>query len=155
MPVAPPAHLPDTLTICLWDFSWYTRTGPGEPFADLDEAFAQTVARGYNTVRVCAMPLLLFGPGSPRGPLTLGPWAAVRPGRALVRRARPTTTLPDPRPTCWRCSRPPAATTCTSSSPAGSTSRAPPSPVTGRGSTPSWPSTPRTGPKHSPTPWPT
>jgi Sugar-binding cellulase-like len=58
-----PTHLPDRLTITLWDFTWYTRTGPGEPFADLDTAFAQAVARGYNTVRVCAMPFLLFRSG--------------------------------------------------------------------------------------------
>jgi hypothetical protein len=51
------------LTITLWDFSWYTRTAPGEPFHDLDEAFRQAVERGYNTVRICAMPLLLFGSG--------------------------------------------------------------------------------------------
>lgn len=58
-----PDHLPDRLAISLWDFSWYTRTGPGEPFADLDAAFRQAVERGYNTVRICAMPLLLFGTG--------------------------------------------------------------------------------------------
>ncbi|BEL04431.1 hypothetical protein Q0Z83_026220 [Actinoplanes sichuanensis] len=61
MPV--PDHLPSSLTISLWDFSWYTRTGPGEPFADLDTAFAEAVDRGYNTVRICAMPYLLFGSG--------------------------------------------------------------------------------------------
>jgi hypothetical protein len=48
--------LPDRLAISLWDFSWYVRTGPGEPFEDLDAAFAQAVERGYNTVRICAMP---------------------------------------------------------------------------------------------------
>ncbi|MBK3575488.1 hypothetical protein JHN63_17050 [Streptomyces sp. MBT65] len=48
------------LAITLWDFSWYTQAGPGEPFADLDRAFAETVERGFNTVRVCAMPFLLF-----------------------------------------------------------------------------------------------
>jgi hypothetical protein len=56
-----PDHLPRKLTISLWDFSWYTMTMPGEPFADLDQAFAETVERGYNTVRICAMPYLLFG----------------------------------------------------------------------------------------------
>ncbi|MGO4430958.1 cellulase-like family protein, partial [Streptomyces sp. MCAF7] len=73
MPVAPPDHLPEKLTISLWDFSWYTRTGPGEPFADLDRAFAEAVARGYNTVRICAMPYLLFGSGLDTGNLRLGP----------------------------------------------------------------------------------
>lgn len=56
-----PTHLPDALTITLWDFSWYTRTRPGEPFEDLDRAMAEAKDRGYNTVRICAAPLLLFG----------------------------------------------------------------------------------------------
>jgi len=56
-----PSHLPRRLTITLWDFSWYTQAGPGKPFYDLDAAFAEAVARGYNTVRICALPFLLFG----------------------------------------------------------------------------------------------
>lgn len=56
-----PQHLPPRLTITLWDFTWYTQTTPGEPFADLDATFEQAVERGYNTVRICAMPFLLFG----------------------------------------------------------------------------------------------
>jgi hypothetical protein len=63
---------PEKLTITLWDFSWYTRTGPGEPFEDLDRAFAEAVERGYNTVRICAMPLLL-GSGIDTSALRLGP----------------------------------------------------------------------------------
>ena len=55
-----PEHLPDRLAISLWDFSWYTRTGPTEPFADLDAAFARAVELGYNAVRICAMPFLVF-----------------------------------------------------------------------------------------------
>src|SRR3954465_14827469 len=51
------------MTITLWDFTWYTRSGPGQPFHDLDAAFRQAVERGYDTVRVCAMPFLLFGSG--------------------------------------------------------------------------------------------
>jgi hypothetical protein len=62
-PVPVPAHLPSKLTISLWDFSWYVRTGSGEPFEDLDRAFAEAVERGYNTIRICAMPFLLFGSG--------------------------------------------------------------------------------------------
>ena len=72
-PVPPPAHLPERLTITLWDFSWYVRTGPGEPFEDLDGAFAEAVERGYNTVRICAMPYLLFGSGLDTSSLELGP----------------------------------------------------------------------------------
>ncbi|MCC8242923.1 cellulase-like family protein [Saccharothrix luteola] len=64
---------PEKLTITLWDFTWYTRTGPGEPFEDLDRAFAEAVERGYNTVRICAMPLLLFGSGVDTSRLRLGP----------------------------------------------------------------------------------
>jgi hypothetical protein len=48
------------LAISLWDFSWYTQAGPGEPFADIDAAFAQAAERGFNTVRICAAPFLLF-----------------------------------------------------------------------------------------------
>ena len=60
-PAGVPAHLPPRLTITLWDFTWYTRSTQGEPFHDLDAAFAEAVERGYNTVRICAMPYLLFG----------------------------------------------------------------------------------------------
>jgi hypothetical protein len=56
-----PRHLPDRLTVCLWDFSWYTRAGAGEPYEDIDLVMRDTAARGYNTVRICAAPLLLFG----------------------------------------------------------------------------------------------
>ena len=72
-PVPVPAHLPQRLTITLWDFSWYVRTGPGEPFEDLDKAFAEAVDRGYNTVRICAMPYLLFGSGLDTTAVRLGP----------------------------------------------------------------------------------
>ncbi|WP_350347524.1 cellulase-like family protein [Agromyces sp. G08B096] len=58
---AVPAHLPGRLAICLWDFSWYTRAGAGEPYADLDGAMAETVDRGYNAIRICAAPLLVAG----------------------------------------------------------------------------------------------
>jgi hypothetical protein len=64
---------PDKLVISLWDFSWYVRTGEGEPFADLDAAFTQALERGYNTVRICAMPFLLFGSGLDTSALRLGP----------------------------------------------------------------------------------
>lgn len=71
-PVPIPSHLPEKLTICLWDFTWYTRTGPGEPFEDLDRAFSDTVERGYNTIRICAMPFLIFGSGL-TGEIEFGP----------------------------------------------------------------------------------
>ncbi|QHC67884.1 hypothetical protein GSU68_15795 [Rathayibacter sp. VKM Ac-2759] len=71
VPLAP--QIPDQLTITLWDFSWYVRTGPGEPFEDLDAAFAGATERGYNTIRICAMPFLLFGTDIDTSALKLGP----------------------------------------------------------------------------------
>jgi hypothetical protein len=62
-PVQVPAHVPARLAITLWDFSWYVRSGRGEPFEDLDRAAEEAVERGYNTIRICAMPFLLFGSG--------------------------------------------------------------------------------------------
>ena len=56
-----PAHLPPRLTITLWDFSWYTRAGEGEPYADIDAAMADAASLGYNAVRICAAPLLIAG----------------------------------------------------------------------------------------------
>ena len=56
-----PSHLPQRLAITLWDFSWYTLAGQGEPYADLDAALDEAVERGYNAIRICAAPLLLFG----------------------------------------------------------------------------------------------
>lgn len=72
-PVPIPSHVPEALAITLWDFTWYTRTGPGEPFEVLDAAFAQAVARGYNTIRICAMPYLLFGSGLDTSAASFGP----------------------------------------------------------------------------------
>lgn len=73
VPVPVPAHLPRRLTITLWDFSWYTRTGPGEPFEDLDRAFAEAAERGYNAIRICAMPFLLFRSGLDTTRASFGP----------------------------------------------------------------------------------
>jgi Sugar-binding cellulase-like len=56
-----PPHLPQRLTITLWDFSWYTRAEDGGPYADLDAACATAARLGYNTIRICAAPLLTFG----------------------------------------------------------------------------------------------
>ena len=66
-------RLPERLAMTLWDFSWYVRTGPGEPFEDLDAAFAKAVDLGYNAVRICAMPFLLFRSGLDTTELRLGP----------------------------------------------------------------------------------
>ncbi|SDS58546.1 cellulase-like family protein [Microlunatus soli] len=78
--------LPEKLTITLWDFSWYVRTGPGEPFADLDRAFTDAVHRGYNTIRICAMPLLLFRSGLATEHFRLEPLGGGTPGSGGVGR---------------------------------------------------------------------
>ncbi|WP_129336592.1 cellulase-like family protein [Cellulomonas endophytica] len=56
-----PPHLRRRLAITLWDFSWYTRAGEGEPFADPEAACAEAVERGYTALRICAAPLLTSG----------------------------------------------------------------------------------------------
>jgi hypothetical protein len=63
--------LPKRLTITLWDFTWYVRSGPGEPFEDLARVAQEAVERGYNTVRICAMPFLLFRSGLETGSVEL------------------------------------------------------------------------------------
>ena len=45
LPLGVPAHLPQRLAITLWDFSWYTRAGEGEPYADLERACADAAPR--------------------------------------------------------------------------------------------------------------
>ncbi|MEK4058864.1 MULTISPECIES: cellulase-like family protein [Paenibacillus] len=66
-------NLPRKLTITMWDFSWYTMTLPGEPYSDLAARFKEAVDRGYNTIRICAMPFLLFtAEGKRPGPLHFG-----------------------------------------------------------------------------------
>lgn len=56
-----PSHLPRRLTITLWDFSWYMQAGSDQPYSDLEAAVADAAALGYNAIRICAAPLLLFG----------------------------------------------------------------------------------------------
>lgn len=60
-PTPVPSHLPARLAITLWDFSWYTRAGEGEPYESLRNAVGRCKDLGYTTVRICAAPLLLFG----------------------------------------------------------------------------------------------
>lgn len=68
-----PGHLPKRLTITMWDFSWYTMTMPGEPYHDMEARFQEAVELGYNTIRICAMPYLLFTEEGPRpGKLAFG-----------------------------------------------------------------------------------
>src|SRR6185436_14271938 len=42
-------------------------------FADIDRAFTEAVERGYNCVRICAMPFLLFRSGHDTSRLTFHP----------------------------------------------------------------------------------
>lgn len=93
LPTLPPQPPGERLAISLWDFSWYTRAGPGEPFEDIDAAFDQLLERGFNAVRICAMPFLLFSGLVPTQELTVAGlgaeygqrtrWYDVRGGYAL------------------------------------------------------------------------
>jgi hypothetical protein len=42
--------------ISCWTFAWYTHSAPGEPYDDLARAVGETAARGFDTLRICAMP---------------------------------------------------------------------------------------------------
>ena len=86
-------HLPERLAISLWDFSWYVRTGPGEPFEDLDVAFARARELGYNAVRICAMPFLLFRSGVDTSSLRLGPIGGGYAGRMRWYDVQEPTTI--------------------------------------------------------------
>ena len=83
-PVPIPTHLPSKLNITLWDFSWYVRRarrairGP--------RPAVEAVERGYNTVRICAMPFLLFRRASTRPARARSARRRVRAGHAVVRR---------------------------------------------------------------------
>jgi hypothetical protein len=68
-----PRHLPQRLTIAFWFGYWATDTAPGEGFADLERAFQDLVARGFNTVRIDGLWSWCFRPdGSRRPPLEIG-----------------------------------------------------------------------------------
>ena len=68
-----PAHLPERLTISFWFGYWVTDTQPGEPFADLEQAVRDLVARGFNTIRIDGLWSWCFKPdGTRRPPLEIG-----------------------------------------------------------------------------------
>lgn len=68
-----PDHLPDRLTISFWFGYWATDTQPGEGFADLEAAFGDLVARGFNTVRIDGLWSWCFRPdGTRRVPVEIG-----------------------------------------------------------------------------------
>jgi len=65
---AVPTHLPHRLTISCWQWAWVTAALPGEPYGDLEKAFAGLVDRGFNTIRIDAGLNWCFLPdGKPRG----------------------------------------------------------------------------------------
>lgn len=86
-PEIPPGR-PGRLAITLWDFCWYTQAGPGEPFADLEAVFVDTVARGYNAIRICAAPLYLFGDLDLPDDLTISGLGPTRKGGHFGERTR-------------------------------------------------------------------
>jgi hypothetical protein len=76
-PVKIPLHLPPRLTITLWIRGWLMAVNPGEPYFDLDRAFAETVERGFNTIRPeVALNWCFDRQGRPRGPIEVKPWVS-------------------------------------------------------------------------------
>lgn len=104
-----PSHLPERLAITLWDFSWYTRAGAAEPFEDIDRAFAEAAERGYNTVRICAAPMLLFGGLDVPTTVRIGGLGPAPAGAITASALAGTTSWVATRSTCSRacssCSR--------------------------------------------------
>ncbi len=50
---------PHRLTIAMWDFSWLFMHYPGGAFEDFDKVTDELLARGFNTVRIDAFPLII------------------------------------------------------------------------------------------------
>ena len=74
-----PEHLPQRLTLSFWFGFWATDIEVGEGFHDLEGAFRDLVARGFNTVRIDGLWSWCFTrDGKPRGPVEIGNVA--RPG---------------------------------------------------------------------------
>jgi len=74
-----PEHLPRRLCISFWFGFWATDTQPDEGFADLDQAFGELVARGFNTVRIDGLWSWCFTrDGTTRGPVEIA--GVGRPG---------------------------------------------------------------------------
>lgn len=55
-----PSNARDRLAISMWDLSWAVRGLPGEAFADYDVAFREAQQRGFNALRIEALPTLAF-----------------------------------------------------------------------------------------------
>src|SRR5271163_616293 len=76
-PVKIPSHLAPRLTITLWIRGWLMAVNPGEPYYDLEQAFSETVERGYNTIRPeVALNWCFDQQGRARGPIDVKPWVA-------------------------------------------------------------------------------
>ena len=53
------ALAPRRLTIVMWDQAFLLRHAPGGSYADYDQVLDETIARGYNTLRLDPMPQLI------------------------------------------------------------------------------------------------
>lgn len=51
--------LPSRLTIAMWDYSWLYMHYPGGAFENYDKVTDELLARGFNTVRIDAFPLVI------------------------------------------------------------------------------------------------
>jgi hypothetical protein len=69
-----PDYLPKRLTIASWLWNWLTHTSEAdEPFYDLEKCFRELVERGFNSIRIDALPGWIYDSnGNKRGPVQIG-----------------------------------------------------------------------------------
>ena len=66
-----PAHLPEKLAICEWQWAWLSSAGPGEAYENLESVMTGLRERAFNTVRLDAGLDFCFNlDGTPRGEMT-------------------------------------------------------------------------------------
>ncbi|MFA0783011.1 cellulase-like family protein [Fervidibacter sacchari] len=69
-----PKHLPRKLAICVSQWAWFTHSGPGEPYHNLEEVMIGLRERNYNAIRIdTALHLCFRADGSPRGEVAIRP----------------------------------------------------------------------------------
>lgn len=67
-----PGHLPRKLAICSSQWAWFTLSGPGEPYDDLEEVMVGLKERNYNAIRIdTALNWCFQKDGSPRGKVAI------------------------------------------------------------------------------------
>ena len=69
-----PQHLPRKLAVCSSQWAWFTHSGAGEPYENLEEVMIGLRERNYNAIRIdAALHLCFRADGSPRGQVGIRP----------------------------------------------------------------------------------